>query len=105
MPNYVLAFHGGAMARTEEARQAAMAAWERWYQDLGPAIVDVGNPVGRARTIASDGSVTDGGGPNPVTGYTIVTADDLDAAVEMTSGCPVLASGGSVEVCETSPAM
>ena len=45
--------------------------------------------------------MTEGGGSNPLTGYTIVTADDLDAAVAMAKGCPILSSGGSVEVAET----
>jgi hypothetical protein len=101
MPNYLLAFHGGGMAETDEARQEVMAAWGRWYEELGQAIVDGGNPVGQAKTIASDGSVADGGGANPITGYTIISADDIDAAVQITKGCPVLTSGGSVEVSET----
>lgn len=101
MPNYLLAYHGGGMAATDEAQQEVMAAWGRWYEELGQAIVDGGNPVGQAKTIASDGSVADGGGVNPITGYTVISADDIDAAVQMTKGCPVLTSGGSVEVSET----
>ena len=101
MPNYLLAYHGGGMAETGEAQAEVMAAWGRWYEELGQAIVDVGNPVGQAKTIASDGSVTDGGGANPVTGYTIISADDIDAAVQVSKGCPVLTTGGSVEVSET----
>jgi hypothetical protein len=34
-------------------------------------------------------------------GYTIVDAAGLDAAVAKAKGCPILAAGGSVEVCET----
>jgi hypothetical protein len=36
-----------------------------------------------------------------VTGYSIIEADSLDAAVELVKGCPILQSGGSVEVGET----
>jgi len=60
-----------------------------------------GNPVGHARTIARDGSVSDGGGANPVSGYTVISADSLDAAVALARGCPVLDGNGSVEICET----
>jgi hypothetical protein len=67
---------------------------------MGEAVVDGGNPVGVTRTVESDGSVTDGGGANPLTGYSLITAADLDAAVAHASGCPGLAAGGSVEVAE-----
>lgn len=46
-----------------------------------------------------------GGGANPVTGYSIIKADTMDAAVQMAKGCPLLESGGSIEVAETFSAM
>lgn len=101
MATYLLAFHGGGMPETEEDRARVMAAWGEWYGRLGAAVVDGGNPVGMARTMSPDGSVADGGGVNPVSGYTIIAAADLDAAVEMARGCPILNAGGSIEVCET----
>jgi hypothetical protein len=100
MAKFVLAYHGGAVQATEEEQAAAMTAWTDWFTALGPAIVEPGNPVGRAKTVESDGSVTEGGGTNPVTGYTVIRANDLDAAVEAAKGCPVLAGGGTVEVAE-----
>jgi hypothetical protein len=101
MANYLLAYHGGGMADTKEEQDRVMAAWGAWYQKLGPAVVDGGNPIGHARTIDSGGAVTDGGGANPVSGYTIVRAGNLDEAVVLAEGCPVLLSGGSIEVGET----
>ncbi len=101
MSNFLLAYHGGGMAETEEAQAQVMAAWGKWFQDLGPAIVDGGKPVARASTIAADGSVADGGGANPVTGYSIVRADSMESAIGMARSCPIVQSGGSIEVCET----
>ena len=100
MPNYLLAYHGGGMPATQEEQARVMAAWGEWYQGLGEAVVDGGNPISRSRTIAGDGSVSPGGGPNPITGYSIIAADDMDAAVAAAKGCPILESGGSVEVGE-----
>jgi len=41
-----------------------------------------------------------------VTGYSIIKADNLDAALALVAGCPILSSyGGSVEVGETFDAM
>jgi hypothetical protein len=39
------------------------------------------------------------------TGYSIVTADALDAAVSIAKGCPHLKSGGQITVYETFPVM
>lgn len=105
MATYLLAYHGGGMPDTEQERASVMAEWGQWFGALGESLVDGGNPVGQTRTIASGGSVSDGGGANPVSGYTVIKADSLDTAVTMARGCPLLKSGGSIEVCETVPAM
>lgn len=101
MARYLLAYHGGGMPESEEEGARVMAAWTQWFEKLGKAVVDAGNPIGTTRMIASDRRVTEGGGANPVTGYSIIEADNLDMAVGLASGCPILDSGGSVEVGET----
>ena len=101
MATYLLAYHGGKMPDGEKEVARVMAQWGTWYQKLGRAVIDGGNPVGQATTIASTGRVTRGGGKNPVTGYTIIKATDLDSATKLAKGCPVLKGGGSIEVCET----
>jgi len=101
MATYLLAYHGGKMPETEKEQARVMAAWGKWYQKLGRAVVDGGNPIGHAKTIASTGRVTDGGGKNPITGYTIIKAKDIATAVKLAKGCPVLKAGGGIEVAET----
>ena len=101
MPSYLLVYHGGGMPETEEQQEQVMAAWTVWFDELGAALVDGGNPVGKAMTIDSDGNATAGGGVNPSTGYSIISAESLDEAVAMSRGCPIVTTGGSVEVCET----
>ena len=100
MANYLLVFHGGSMPESQEEGAKIMQAWTDWYTALGAAVVDQGNPVGKVRTIAANGAVSEGG-TNPSSGYTILKADDLDQAVEFAKGCPVLLGGASVEVAET----
>lgn len=100
MAKYLFAYHGGGMAQTEEEMAEVMAAWGRWYEGLGASIVDGGAPTSQAKTVAADGSVSDGGGANPVSGYTVVTADSFDDAVAKASDCPIRDSGGSIEVAE-----
>ena len=96
MPNYLLAYHGGGTPEGEEAQAAVMQAWNDWLDETGDAILDLGNPVGDARIINADGSVS----ANNVTGYSIIEADDMDDAIAIAKGCPILADGGSVEVAE-----
>jgi YCII-related domain len=100
MANYLLAYTGGSVPETEEKRGAQMAAWGKWFQDLGAAVVDGGNPVGPSRLISDGGAVSDGA-PSGLTGYSVIVADSLDAATELARGCPVFTVGGSVEVYET----
>ena len=102
MANYLLVYHGGGdmSTATPEEQEKTMQAWMGWFGSLGPAVVDGGNPVGRAWTIQGDGTV-EGGGANPCTGYSVLKADNMDAALVMAKGCPNLASGGTVELCET----
>jgi hypothetical protein len=100
MSNYVLAYRGGRMADTDEERQAAMAAWGEWFGRLGGAVVEIGNPFAGSTSIASDGSVSDRAGSG-LTGYSVLQADSLEAASDLAKGCPVLSTGGSVDVYET----
>jgi hypothetical protein len=101
MAKYLFAYHGGSMPETEAEQAQVMEAWNAWYNELGEAVVDPGNPVGQAATVAPDGSVSAGGGTNPISGYTIIAANSLDAAVKMAAGCPVRLAGGTIEVAET----
>jgi hypothetical protein len=99
--NYVLVYSGGSMAETPAEQEKIMAAWGQWFGALGQALVDGGNPFsGKASSIASNGSAKDGASSG-LTGYSIIKADDLPAATNMAKGCPVLTSGGTVEVYET----
>ena len=101
MPNYLLAYHGGKMPETNDAQAQVRAAWEKWMRAIGPALIDGGNPVGKSSTMESKGKVGAGAGPNPVSGYSVLKADSLEAAIKLAQGCPVLQSGASIEVCET----
>lgn len=100
MPKYILAYHGGGTPESESEQAAAMAAWGAWFGTLGDAVVDIGNPTGVSTTLAADGSTSAGGGANPLTGYSLINASDLDAAVSLAKGCPIFASGGTIEVAE-----
>jgi hypothetical protein len=98
MSNFLFAYHGGEMPETPEARADLMARWSTWMEGLGGALVTPGNPVGMSKTVSTTG-VADNGGSNPLSGYSIVEAADVDAACAMAKGCPHL-DHGTIEVAE-----
>jgi hypothetical protein len=68
----------------------------------GSTRVDGGNPTsGQAKTILSNGTVSDGSELGMVSGYSVIKADSLDDAVAKAKGCPVLQGGAKVIVLET----
>ncbi len=101
MTNFVLVYTGGGMPESEEEQAAVMAAWGAWYGGMGEAIVDGGNPFGASKNVTSDG-VNDGPVSSPpATGYTVISADSLDAAVSKVGNHPHIQHGGQVSVYET----
>ena len=104
MAKFLLAYHGGGMPETQEAQAQVMGAWQAWFGTLGDAVVDPGDPCFKARTISANGSAG-AEGQSSISGYTILQAGSLDAAVTLAKGCPVLAGGASIEVIEIVPAM
>ena len=98
MPEFIFAYHGGKTPASEEEAAREMALWEKWFTEMGEAVAIPGNPVGASKTVSAAG-VEDHGGANPISGYTVVNAADIDAATEMAKGCPMVADGsGSIEV-------
>jgi hypothetical protein len=100
MAKFVFAYTGGpGMAPTPEEGQAIMAAWGQWFGQIGQSLVDPGAPCGASKAVKPGGAV--GATAAGLSGYSIVNAASLDAAVELAKGCPVLSNGGTVEVYET----
>jgi hypothetical protein len=99
MAKYVFLYGGGQMATTDAERATQMKLWMDWFGTLGPAIVDGGNPFGAEKSVSSRG-VSDAAVAD-VSGYSIVAAENLDAAAKLAKGCPVLTSGGRVDILET----
>lgn len=95
MPEYFIAYHTGE--GIPEKPEEHMDRFMEWVSGLGEAVVMPGMPLGRAKVVSADG-VSDEGGTK-LTGFSIVEADNLEAAVEMTKTCPHLVIG-PVEVVE-----
>lgn len=99
MTKYMFAYHGGKTPETPEEGAKEMEKWKQWMGGMGASLVDGGNPVGMSTTVSAKGVANDGGA-NPLSGYSIIEASNLDEAVAHAKGCPICESGGSVEVAE-----
>jgi len=97
MSKFLLLMHFTGEYPTDEAGQAEMGqAWGGWYGSIGASIVDAGGQGGQATSVTASGSNDVSGA---VTGYTIVEADDHDAAVEIAKRNPIVAgNSGTVDV-------
>lgn len=95
MPNFVFAYHG--LTRPKDGAQH-MTRWKAWMNSLGAAMINPGVPLGMSKTVTSEG-VIDGGGANPLAGFSVVEAASMDAAIEMARRCPHL-DIGTIEVAE-----
>ena len=98
MTDYIIVYHGGKMPESPEEGAKHKAKWQAWVGGLGDAVVNPGTPLGKSKTVSS-GGVSDDGGPNSLTGFSIVKADSMDAALEMAKACPFL-DIGTIEVAE-----
>jgi hypothetical protein len=87
-----------AMQSTPEQQKAGMDAWMAWGKKAGPAIVDMGAPLGKAVRVTPKGS-------SPVTndlgGYSIMQAESKEALAETMKGHPHFMMGdSSIEITE-----
>lgn len=86
-----------------EEIQASINQWQDWIGGIAAQGKFVStNSLGfEGKLLQADGLTTDGPYAEVkevVGGYTIVKAENLEQAMELAKGCPILAIGGTVEV-------
>lgn len=107
MPKFMFLYRDQADQRTPlspEEMQDFLKLWEGWMQQCGTAIVDPGDellPTGRVLKAGSEVS----NGPyvearEIIGGFSIVTAEHYEAAIEIARGCPIAQVGGDIEIRE-----
>ncbi len=99
MPQYVLVYLGGNQPASPEEGKQHFAKYNAWLSALGDAVVSPANPLKDTHTVKPDGTVA-AESTTTMSGYTIITADSMEAALELAKVCPFLEIGGSLEVSE-----
>ncbi len=92
-----------------EQLQGMMKSWQDWMGGIAAQnkLVNPGNRLENTGKVVKPGSVITNGPyveiKEAIGGYTIIRADSLEDAAEISSGCPILAVGGNVEVRQIIP--
>jgi hypothetical protein len=105
MSEYVFLYRGGQEGRSPERAQQMMQKWMAWFKDMAEKghVKDRGQPLERAGRLVKGKQKTVTDGPfaeakDVIGGYTLIEADDIDEAVELSKGCPIFEVDGAVEV-------
>jgi len=105
MSEYVFLYRGGETGRSPERIQQSMQKWMAWFKDMTEKghVKNQGQPLERAGKLVKGSQKAVVDGPfaetkDVVGGYSIIEAKDLNEAVELSKGCPILEVEGAVEV-------
>jgi hypothetical protein len=99
MAKFLITYHGGGEMPADPAqREQMMSAFMTWAASVGDSLIDPGAPLGPAKLVARDGVSEDKEGA--VGGYTLLTAESLDDAVEKVRNHPFISRGGTLRVAE-----
>jgi hypothetical protein len=89
---------------TPERAQKTMQAWLAWVRDLEAKghLKNPGQPLERTgKVVRGKHAIVDGPfveAKDLVLGFMVIEARDLDEAVALSAGCPLLSGSGAVEV-------
>jgi hypothetical protein len=107
MAKFLFIYRGSGDAWSKmspEEMQQSMQKWgswiteglqKGWMLEAGDALTEPGRVV-NAKKVVTDGPFVES--KEIVGGYSVVSADTIDAAAELAKGCPALLTGGKVEV-------
>jgi hypothetical protein len=106
MSEFAFIFRGrNPNSPAEQQQQKTSQKWVAWMKELRAAgtITNPGQPLqGGGRTVSGRNHVINDGpfaeAKDVVNGFIVIQARDLDEAVEISKGCPILDADGSVEV-------
>lgn len=99
MKQFVLVYLGGNHPTNPEEASKHFDKYMGWLKSLGDSLVVPTIPLKDTTTVHSDGK-TEAGGSSAMSGFSIIKAESLDAALSIAQSCPFLEIGGSLEVSE-----
>ena len=99
MAKFLITYQGGGeMPSDPQARQMMMDAFGAWVASVGDKMVDPGAPLGPAKVVSGSGA--EDAKPGDIGGYTLLSAESLDDAVDLVRNHPFISRGGTLRVSE-----
>ena len=99
MSQFMITYLGGDKPSSPEEGEQHMAKYRAWLSSLGDKAVSPANPLKDMHTINPDRTVT-AGSTTSMSGFTVIEAESIEAALSVAKACPFLEIGGSLEVSE-----
>lgn len=99
MTQYVFVYLGGNQPSSPEEVSKHFSKYMEWLTSLGDSVVIPTIPLKDTTTVSPDGTVREGGS-SAMSGFSIIKAESMQAALSIAKDCPFLEIGGSLEVSE-----
>ncbi|WP_455222045.1 YciI family protein [Kaarinaea lacus] len=99
MKQFVLVYLGGSQPSSPEEANKHFSKYTAWLSSLGDSVVIPTIPLKDTSTVSPDGTIREGGS-SAMSGFSIIKADSMKAALSIAQDCPFLEIGGSLEVSE-----
>lgn len=99
MVQYIIVYLGGEQPSNPEEGQKHFAKYKEWLYSLSDSLVSPMNPIKNTHTVNPDGSIISESNTS-MSGYTIIEAESIEAALSLAKTCPFLEISGSLEVSE-----
>ena len=99
MSEFTFLYRGRDTSASPEQRQKHLQKWVAWFKELGEKgyLKELGHPLEvTGMVVVTDGPYAEA--KDVVGGFSLIEANDLAHAMEISKGCPILEVGGSVEV-------
>jgi hypothetical protein len=95
MPNYILSYRSTS---DYDMSPETKADWRTFFTGLGDSLLELGQPVATATSVGECDT-----GSTRLGGYSVIQADDLDAAAAIAKASPVVQRDGGVQIGELRP--
>ena len=99
MTQFVFVYLGGNQPSSPEEANKHFSKYMEWLSSLGDSVVIPTMPLKDTHTVSTDGTIREGGS-SAMSGFSIIKAESMEAALSIAQACPFLEIGGSLEVSE-----
>lgn len=65
-----------------------MDLWMSWFHSISNSVVDIGNPLVGGKEVKANKTIDVTRDMGIVSGYSIINAPDIEAAIKIAQGCP-----------------